>query len=322
MGLYNVRLELDALSNNAALNEETNIGARARALDFIRYVEQIVRSRSSGPLTPEVNALQRDAATLKQRLTAINTRLFTRLRAQIRAGDTSPQAWRQLLGQYTDYTPTETAPLHVGYDGLDALINGVFALDPHPAPTHEPEAEMVHCEPTPARAILDLVDRVQMRPGDRFYDLGAGLGQVVLLVHLLSGVRARGIEVDPGYCASARRVAAELNLTGVAFVQADARVADYGDGTLFFMFTPFTGAMLHAVLNRLQHEAQTRPITLCTYGTCALHVAEQPWLRAADPAAVHPYKLAVFTSTESCGRCATTPAAPTPPPLPPDHPHR
>jgi len=122
------------------------------------------------------------------------------VRTQIRAGNTPPTARRQKLGRFTDYTPADTPSTHIGYDGLDALLNGVLRLDPHPQPSVPPAAEMVHCEPTPARAILDLTDRVAFTAQDMFYDIGSGLGQVVMLVHLLTGVPARGIEFDPGYC--------------------------------------------------------------------------------------------------------------------------
>ena len=36
---------------------------------------------------------------------------------------------------------------------------------------------MVPYEATPARVALELVDRVNFRRGDVFYDLGSGLGQ-------------------------------------------------------------------------------------------------------------------------------------------------
>jgi hypothetical protein len=82
----------------------------------------------------------------------------------------------------------------------------------------------------------------------------------------------------------------------VTFVNADAREADYADGTVFFMFTPFKGAILDAVLARLEQEARERPIVVCTYGSCTLYVAEQAWLNSVDDNADHEFKLAVFDS--------------------------
>jgi hypothetical protein len=65
---------------------------------------------------------------------------------------------------------------------------------------------------------------------------------------------------------------------------------------VFFMYTPFTGNLLQAVLATLARQAQCRSITLCTYGACTFEVARQPWLRLSYPEAEHAYALAVFKS--------------------------
>lgn len=128
---------------------------------------------------------------------------------------------------------------------------------------------MVHCEETPARTILDLMDQCVIGAQDVFYDLGSGLGQVVLLVHLLAGVKAKGVEFEPAFCEFARKQAAALGLTAVDFINTNARNADYSDGTVFFLFTPFRGQILHDVLERLEQAARQRQIRLCTFGSCS-----------------------------------------------------
>ncbi|MEZ4616402.1 MAG: class I SAM-dependent methyltransferase [Caldilineaceae bacterium] len=104
------------------------------------------------------------------------------------------------------------------------------------------------------------------QPADCFYDLGSGLGQVVMLVQLLTGMAARGVEYDPAFVDFARRQAAILDLPAVRFVNADARIADYSDGTIFFLFTPFRGAMLRTVMTRLRDIAHDHPIRVGTFG--------------------------------------------------------
>src|SRR4051794_1105118 len=42
--------------------------------------------------------------------------------------------------------------------------------------------------------ILAMVRAVPLEPGDELVDLGSGLGRVVILAHLISGARARGVE--------------------------------------------------------------------------------------------------------------------------------
>jgi predicted RNA methylase len=141
-----------------------------------------------------------------------------------------------------------------------------------------------------------MIDHVPFRPDDVIYDIGSGLGHVALLVAWLTGITVKGIEIDPGYCQKAQQLVAELGVGNVDFVTADARTAVYDEGTIFFMFTPFTGQMLQAVLARLAMEASQRLITLCTYGTVTHEVAQQPWLSCLEPERLHVFKLCVFSS--------------------------
>jgi len=155
---------------------------------------------------------------------------------------------------------------------------------------------MVEYHKTPVRVALGLARRIA--PGDVFVDLGAGLGQVVLLAHLLTGVMATGVEIEPAFCRYARNCAAGLGLpvtvdpgdTGapaaVRFLEDDARFADYSMATVFFMYTPFTGELLEQEFGILRRQSLSRPFTLVTYGPCTMAVAGQSWLRAdSDPAA-------------------------------------
>jgi hypothetical protein len=104
------------------------------------------------------------------------------------------------------------------------------------------------------------------------------------------------VEFEASFCQRAQHTAQQLGVTGATFLHADARTVDYGDGAIFFMFTPFYGAMLQTVLDQLHHQAQQRPITLCTYGPCTLTVAKQAWLHNPDSSGDHEFKLAIFHS--------------------------
>ena len=140
------------------------------------------------------------ADDLKARLAAVNERLFTRLRAEIRAGTLVGPRLRDELGRYTRYTPDQVGVAHFGFDGLDVLVDGLL----EPLPTGDldylGDPDLVHYEPTPTRVILDLVDHVPLSVDDVFYDLGSGLGRVVILVNLLTGVASNGIELQSDLC--------------------------------------------------------------------------------------------------------------------------
>jgi hypothetical protein len=82
----------------------------------------------------------------------------------------------------------------------------------------------------------------------------------------------------------------------VSFVNVDARQADYADGTVFFLYTPCTGHMFQAVLDKLHDEARLRPITIATYGPCTQQVAQQPWLQPRGCQTGQEHTVAFFTS--------------------------
>jgi len=155
-------------------------------------------------------------------------------------------------------------------------------MEPPPQARQALTADMVHYEPTPARVMLDLVDHCAFAPDDVFYDLGSGLGYVALTIHLLTGIKAKGVEFEPLFCAYAQNCARQLGLSAVEFINADAREADYSDGTLFYLFTPFKNLLLQTVLDRLKEVAQTKMIKIFTYGACTRPVARQSWLHSLD----------------------------------------
>jgi hypothetical protein len=74
-------------------------------------------------------------------------------------------------------------------------------------------------------------------------------------------------------------------------MHADARDADLDDGTVFFLYVPFTGPVLTGVLRRLRAIAERRAIVVCALG---LDVdREAPWL-ARRP--IDSFWLAVYDS--------------------------
>jgi len=85
-----------------------------------------------------------------------------------------------------------------------------------------------------------------------------------------------------------------LNLSSATFVHQDARAADLSRGTIFYLYTPFTGSVLRTMLESLEREAAGRRIRVCTYGPCTRTVAAEPWLGPVGPVEVD--RVAVFRS--------------------------
>lgn len=295
--------ELEAIEQDDTLYEEASFGRRLEALEAIEgsILERVDRLRLAHGEAEALVALKERAELARSRLEAVDERLFHRLRQGIRSGALRGLALRHQLEAYAGCGRPDRVRDRGAYDSLDALVGGILLAGAAPGEPAHPDPEMVPYQPTPARIIFELVDRAGFRADDVLYDLGSGLGQVVILANLLSGVRAKGVEVDPAYSECASRTAQDLDLSRVSFIHADAREADYSDGTAFFLYTPFEGRMLQQALARLKGEAETRTIRVYTYGPCTFIVSRQEWLRPVGPKAHHVDRLAAFRSVRDSG---------------------
>jgi hypothetical protein len=299
MVIYEIQSDIETIEKNSALYEETNFASRIEAIDYIEFsiidrIEGLLHTiNQSEGLIP----LKQDAERVKRQLEDIDDTLFQQLRADIRRGGCTGTALQGLIDEYIGGDSRDSRHQdEIGYDSLDVFINGLLLINPVPIETKDREPEMVYYQQTPARIIFELVEKAHLTGEDVFYDLGSGLGQVPILVHLLSGATVKGIEFEPAYCDYARGCAADLNLSSVEFINADARKVDYSDGTVFFMYTPFEGSLLQEVLEKLRGESRKRRISLFTYGPCTPQVIRQSWLKAVDQTGADLYKLGVFRS--------------------------
>jgi SAM-dependent methyltransferase len=299
MVTYEIQSDLETIEKNSALYQETNFHSRVEAIDYIEFhiIDRIEGLLQTINPPEELIPLKQYAQRVKRQLEDIDDTLFQRLRADIRRGGCTGTALKGLIDEYVGCDPSSSRQQdEIGYDSLDMFINGLLLIQAVPTETKAKEPEMVSYQQTPARIIFELVEKAHLTGEDVFFDLGSGLGQVPILVNLLSGATAKGIEFEPAYCDYARACAADLNLPGVEFINADARTADYAEGTVFFMYTPFEGSILQEVLEKLRGESRRRRIRLFTYGPCTPHVSRQRWLKWVDQNGAQIYKLGVFRS--------------------------
>jgi precorrin-6B methylase 2 len=297
--IQEMSLRLETLERDAALREEANFSDRAEAIDFVEtYVLDRIEFelRDSCP-AEALAALERRAESLVRLLRDVDQRLLYGLKMGIRSGNYTGQGLRRTFEELSHTYEHGFGEDGCPYDNLDTLVSSLLEIDALPEEMVEREPEMIFYQPTPARLILELMSMVDVSRDDVFYDLGSGLGQVAILVNLLCGVKTKGIEVDPGYCDYARRCAKALNLTDVEFINLDARVADYSDGTIFYLYTPFKGRMLRDVLEKLAEEAKKKTIRVCAYGPCILDVSRQNWLKSCSQSTGDvEFTLGVFVS--------------------------
>jgi hypothetical protein len=295
-----IRSNIEAVESDTALYEETNFSDRAEALDFLEFdvIERIEGLLLTDGWSEALTGLKQYAEMVRGQLEGVDEGLFRRLRQNIASGNCTSAELRQRIVGYAGRASSGGSEGDEGYDSLDALVNGLLLTEVAPEGVRQREPEMVFYQPTPARIVLEMVEKADFRQDDVFYDIGSGLGHVSILVHLLSGVRAKGVEVEPAYCHYARRCARGLNLSQVEFINVDAREADYSDGTIFFLYTPFEGRMLERVLEKLEDESRKRRIRLYTYGPCTLQVTRQRWLERLDQNGNQVDRLAIFRTPE------------------------
>ena len=289
---------LCGIEQDETLRHEANFVERIHALDVLSQdiLDRIEDTLYVHGYREDLASLYRRATVLSKQLDAVNTSLFQRLRAQLASGTATQTTLHQLCAAYVNRSASVPPRVDTDEDYLDVFVNGLLGIDHVPEATIYPKPEMIGYVPTPARAIFTLLAHANLHAHDVFYDLGAGLGRVSLLVGLLTPAQAKGIEIEPAYCRFAQQRAQRLNLSQVSFMNQDAGEADYTDGTLFFMYTPFTGRLLQQVLDKLGSEARSRPITLAAYGPCTLQVERQNWLQPTFRQTFHPDSLVLFSS--------------------------
>ncbi len=151
-------------------------------------------------------------------------------------------------------------------DERDAAVEARLGLAAPPPDCDAPPGEhLIGYHASGVAPILQALTEVPVGSDDVVVDLGSGLGKVVLLAHLVTGATARGIEIQSALVDRSRATAARLGVD-VVFTHADVRDADLDDGTVFFLYAPFTGPVLAEIVCRLHAIARQREIVVCALG--------------------------------------------------------
>jgi hypothetical protein len=265
-----LRTMVEELEQDRSLHEPDRLCRRVEALD--RLEAYLLDGSMPAVGAESIGAgIYHRAKALYAQLEAANFEVFRAIRAEIQRG-AKPDILLQCVREAAGLAHGE------GYDYLDELIIGILQFEEPGAGVVPLGDEMVFYQPTPARHIFDLLGRTALTERDVLVDLGSGLGHVPLLASICTNARSIGIELESAYIDCARQSAEGLNLSNVTFAQQDARTADLAAGTVFYLYTPFLGTILRAVLDALRREAASRPIRICTFGPCTPIIAREPWL--------------------------------------------
>ncbi len=126
-----------------------------------------------------------------------------------------------------------------------------------------------HYEPTPVAQAEALLNASPLRPENAtFVDLGAGMGRVVMLAARRPFRAVIGVEISPALVEIARenlatardplRVARDVKIVGA---DAGQYVFPRG-GLVVFMYNPFRGSVLGAVVSNVRETSEDREVVL------------------------------------------------------------
>lgn len=203
----------------------------------------------------------REVSNIYERIRRAGFRAHAELRAKIASGAFDRASFLRQL---------EAQPLELRDHWVEEALGIAYPpLVPHALPR-----ELVSYSPTGVTEVSFMLEQGDLGPGHVLVDLGSGLGKVVLLVALLAGVQAIGIELDSELVACARAAASALQLPGVSFIQGDLREVPLPPADVYYMFIPL--ARSADILPRLEPVARQRRFVLFSQ---ELDLARAPWLR-------------------------------------------
>lgn len=129
--------------------------------------------------------------------------------------------------------------------------------------------------PAPVQSLIDFVALSGLSSQHAVLDVGSGAGRAAVLLHLLSGARVHGVEVQPHLVAAHRATAARLGVP-VTVEEGDALASPFlAQADAFFLYCPFNGPRVAQFLSRLEREAQQRPLIV---GCVDLPLPHCAWL--------------------------------------------
>jgi SAM-dependent methyltransferase len=184
-----------------------------------------------------------ETAGLHARIREAATNHHAGIRARIRDGALDAKAFLAHL---------EDHPLDVRDHMVEEILDIAY---PPQEQTSLPREAIPYC-PSGLAEIVFMLSHADLGPGKTFVDLGAGLGKVVLLVAMLTGARAVGIELDPLLVLEARSAARSLNLDHACFLEGDIRDVQLPPTDVYYMYIPLIHS--RAVVERLTASSRER----------------------------------------------------------------
>lgn len=147
---------------------------------------------------------------------------------------------------------------------------------------------------TPYESIRGLFHELPLSDSDVLYDLGSGYGRVPLYGSVINEkTQFKGIELVPERVRESAACAERLGLQNISFTEANVLDQDFSDGTVFFLFNPFSRETMRRVFDKLAGLARTKKIRVCAMGGLPFGVS---WLEEV-PSENRRRDIRIFEST-------------------------
>lgn len=188
----------------------------------------------------------------------------------------SPLELRERLRTRTlDSAGLRRALLAIAPRERDGWVDALFGLEGIADDGPELPREAVGYLPCPVSLILAAIDLAGIGSDDHFVDLGSGVGRAAMLVHLLTGARTFGVEVQRQLVAEARALSARLERSDLEWLEGDGLEVRLGAPTVLFLYCPFSSATAARLLERVRTSPRAKPLRVCAVD---LPLNEVPWL--------------------------------------------
>ena len=113
-------------------------------------------------------------------------------------------------------------------------------------------------------AVHDIIETLDIKPKDVFYDLGCGSGRICLQVYIEKGIKSIGIEYvkkryDKAMCHLKNLQTKYKRTKQVQFINGDFLRCNIETGTIFYICnTCFNDTFMCRILNKIHKESQIR----------------------------------------------------------------
>ncbi len=150
---------------------------------------------------------------------------------------------------------------------------------------------------TPYELIRQFTKELDLSSSDVLYDLGCGYGRISLYGAMTTKAQYRGIEIVPERVVEADAIKNKFGLDNVEFRQGNVLEQNYADGSVFFLFNPFTHETLEKVGEQLKELAKTKKIRVVSLGPSTSYFQSLSWLNPVETESKErPWGLTIFES--------------------------